>query len=195
MANREAMAQLFDRGPDGSRVVVCIDMLGEGFDLPYLKIAALHDNHKSLAVTLQFIGRFTRKGDPAKIGEATVVTNIADPEAERKLADLYAEGADWDRIIKRLSEERIAEEIRLQDVVYGLKGEGTLHDQLSLWNLRPALSAQFFRTKCDSWNPIAYQEILPKGAESWFSYSEEDEVLVAVICRADEVGWETIRTS
>jgi superfamily II DNA or RNA helicase len=189
LATKEAMDKLFDRGPDGSRIVVCVDMLGEGFDLPYLKIAALHDNHKSLAITLQFIGRFTRKGDPAKIGEATVVTNIADPEAERKLADLYAEGADWDRIIKRLSEERIAEELRLQDVVYGLKGEGTLHDQLSLWNLRPALSAQFFRTKCDAWTPLAYQEVLPKGAESWFSYSEEDEVLVAVICRADEVGW------
>jgi superfamily II DNA or RNA helicase len=189
IATKEAMEKLFDRGPDGSRIVVCVDMLGEGFDLPYLKIAALHDNHKSLAITLQFIGRFTRKGDPTKIGEATVVTNIADPEAERKLAALYAEGADWDRIIKRLSEERIAEELRLQDVVYGLKGEGTLHEQLSLWNLRPALSAQFFRTKCDAWNPVAYQEVLPKRAESWFSYSEEDETLVAVICRADEVSW------
>jgi len=189
IATKDAMAKLFDRGANGSRIVVCVDMLGEGFDLPYLKVAALHDNHKSLAITLQFIGRFTRKGDPDKIGEATVVTNIADPEAEKKLADLYAEGADWDRIIKRLSEERIDEELRLQDVVYGLKAEGTLHDQLSLWNLRPGLSAQFFRTKCETWNPVAYQEVLPKGAESWFSYSEEDGVLVAVICRADEVGW------
>lgn len=189
IATKNAMAKLFDRGANGSRIVVCVDMLGEGFDLPYLKVAALHDNHKSLAITLQFIGRFTRKGDPDKIGEATVVTNIADPEAEKKLADLYAEGADWDRIIKRLSEERIDEELRLQDVVYGLKAEGTLHDQLSLWNLRPGLSAQFFRTKCETWNPVAYQEVLPKGAESWFSYSEEDGVLVAVICRADEVGW------
>jgi superfamily II DNA or RNA helicase len=189
IATKDAMAKLFDRGANGSRIVVCVDMLGEGFDLPYLKVAALHDNHKSLAITLQFIGRFTRKGDPNKIGEATVVTNIADPEAEKKLADLYAEGADWDRIIKRLSEERIDEELRLQDVVYGLKAEGTLHDQLSLWNLRPGLSAQFFRTKCETWNPVAYQEVLPKGAESWFSYSEEDGVLVAVICRADEVGW------
>ncbi len=41
-----------------SRVIVCVDMLGEGFDLPQLKIAALHDIHKSLAVTIQFIGRF-----------------------------------------------------------------------------------------------------------------------------------------
>lgn len=189
IATKGVMAKLFDRGPDGSRIIVCVDMLGEGFDLPYLKVAALHDNHKSLAITLQFVGRFTRKGAPDKIGEATVVTNIADPEAEKKLADLYAEGADWDRIIKRLSEERIDEELRLQDVVYGLKTEGTLHDQLSLWNLRPGLSAQFFRTKCEAWNPTAYQEVLPKGAESWFSYSVEDGVLVAVICRADEVGW------
>src|SRR5262249_40236259 len=36
-----------------SRIVVCVDMLGEGFDLPQLKIAAIHDTHKSLAVLLQ----------------------------------------------------------------------------------------------------------------------------------------------
>src|SRR5690606_14676734 len=112
---------LFDRGAEGARIVICVDMLGEGFDLPHLKVAALHDTHKSLAVTLQFIGRFTRKGPADKIGEASVVANIADPDAEAKLADLYAEGADWDLLIKRLSEERIAQELRLQDVVLALK--------------------------------------------------------------------------
>lgn len=111
-ANQDALKQLLDRGPHGSRIVVCVDMLGEGFDLPNLKIAALHDNHKSLAITLQFIGRFTRSGDKGKIGDATAVTNIADPDAEARLADLYAEGADWDKLIRRLSEERIGRELR-----------------------------------------------------------------------------------
>jgi superfamily II DNA or RNA helicase len=166
LPNRESLASLLDRGAGGSRIVVCVDMLGEGFDLPNLKGAALHDTHKSLAVTLQFIGRFTRNGDPNKIGEATVVTNIADPEAERKLADLYAEGADWDRIIKRLSEERVAQEIRLQDVVYGLKGAGDLHEQLSLWNLRPALSAQFFKTECTKWKPLDLKQFCPRGPKA-----------------------------
>ena len=152
-------------------------------------MAALHDIHKSLAVTLQFIGRFTRKGDPAKIGEATVVTNIADPEAERKLSDLYAEGADWDRIIRRLSEERVKQELRLQDVVFGLKGAGDLHEQLSLWNLRPALSAQFFKTTCTRWNPVAYKSALPKGAESWYAFNQEENVIAAVVCRSAEVTW------
>src|SRR3546814_4344447 len=53
-----------------SRIIVCVDMLGEGFDLPELKIAALHDHHKSIAVTIQFVGRFTRQ-DPT-LGDATV---------------------------------------------------------------------------------------------------------------------------
>lgn len=94
MLNRASLNQLLDRGDDGARIIVCVDMLGEGFDLANLKIAALHDTHKSLAITLQFIGRFTRKGAVGEVGEATVVANIADQETERKLANLYAEGAD-----------------------------------------------------------------------------------------------------
>lgn len=43
-----------------SRIVIRVDMLGEGFDLPELKIAAFHDIRKSLPVTLQLAGRFIR---------------------------------------------------------------------------------------------------------------------------------------
>jgi superfamily II DNA or RNA helicase len=189
MANRVALDSLLDRGPDGARIVVCVDMLGEGFDLSNLKIAALHDTHKSLAVTLQFIGRFTRKGAIGKVGEASVVTNIADPEAEKKLSELYAEGAEWDHIIKRLSEERIDRELQLQDVVLGLKESGDLDAQLSLWNLRPALSAQFFRTTCSSWKPLHFISILPSGAEKWHAFNAQENVLVAVVRRFDGVSW------
>ena len=33
------------------RIIVCVNMLGEGYDLPQLKIAAIHDEKQSLAVT------------------------------------------------------------------------------------------------------------------------------------------------
>lgn len=186
--NREAVEALKDRNRTGSRIVVCVDMLGEGFDFPNLKIAALHDTHKSLAITLQFIGRFTRKG-PTNVGEATVVTNIADPEAEAKLAALYAEGADWDLLIRRLSEERIEEELQLQDVVTRLKEKGNLASQLSLWNLRPSISTQFYRTKCSNWLPLQYAEALPRGAESWYALDDKDNLLVAVVARSEGVRW------
>ena len=189
MVNRAALKSVLDRGPDGSRIVVCVDMLGEGFDLPNLKVAALHDTHKSLAITLQFIGRFTRKGAWGQIGEATVVANIADPTTESKLANLYAEGADWDLLIRRLSEDRIASELRQQEVIFGLKEAGDLASQLSLWNLRPALSAQFFRTTCTDWAPLEFRSVLPTNADSWFAHNEPENVLVAVVCRAAEVNW------
>ena len=47
------------------RIIVCVDMLGEGFDLPSLKIAGLHDVHKSEAVTFQFVGRLTLEEEGA----------------------------------------------------------------------------------------------------------------------------------
>lgn len=189
LANRSALQALIDRDGSGSFIIVCVDMLGEGFDLPNLKIAALHDTHKSLAITLQFIGRFTRTGAAGEIGEATVVTNIADPDAEAKLAELYAEGADWDQLIKRLSEERIDQELDLQEVVYALKEKGGLHAHLSLWNLKPALSGQFYRTKCEDWNPTAYRSVLPKKAETWFALSEDNGLLVAVVSMEKDVAW------
>ena len=188
-ANKTALESLLDRGPRGARIIVCVDMLGEGFDLSNLKVAALHDTHKSLAITLQFIGRFTRKGTEGKVGEASVVVNVAEPEAERKLSDLYAEGAEWDQIIKRLSEERIGQELHLQDVVLGLKESGDLDAQLSLWNLRPVLSAQFFRTTCTSWNPLNFISVLPAGADKWHAFNAQQNVLVAVVRRFDRVSW------
>lgn len=187
--NREALERLTNRGDGSPHIVVCVDMLGEGFDLPNLKVAALHDAHKSLAITLQFIGRFTRKGNWEQVGEATVVANIADPETEAKLEALYSEGADWDGLIRRLSEERIEEELRLQDVVHNLRERGDLHAHLSLWNLRPSLSTQIFRTRCADWRPQNYASVLSGDAESWYSISEDDAVLVAVVHRNTRVRW------
>jgi len=77
---RNALSALFSRE---SRIAICVNMLGEGFDLPSLKIAAIHDIHKSLAITLQFIGRFTRQ--KTELGDASVVVNIAEPEVENGL--------------------------------------------------------------------------------------------------------------
>ena len=189
LENRTALERISNRNEDTSHIVVCVDMLGEGYDLPNLKIAALHDCHKSLAITLQFIGRFTRKGNWNEIGEATVIANIADPETEEKLTDLYATGADWDRLIKRLSEDRIGEEVRLQEVVEGLRSNGSLHEQISLWNLKPGYSTQIFRTRCTEWRPLAYRNLLPKNAESWHALSEDSRLLVAVVCRPAKVKW------
>ena len=63
---RKTLARLTAGEIDG---IICVAMMGEGFDFPELKIAAIHSPHKSLAVTLQFIGRFARTTGE-KLGEA-----------------------------------------------------------------------------------------------------------------------------
>ena len=71
--------------------IVCVDMLGEGYDFPNLKVAAIHVPHKSLASTLQFIGRFART-NAKNIGKAKfIAVNNEELEIENNL--LYSKDA------------------------------------------------------------------------------------------------------
>lgn len=82
--------------------IVCVDMLGEGYDFPNLKMAAIHVPHKSLASTLQFIGRFART-NAKNIGKAKfIAVNNEELEIENNL--LYSKDAVWQDIIIGMSE-------------------------------------------------------------------------------------------
>ncbi len=79
--------------------IVCVGMVGEGLDLPVLKIAVLHRSPRSLPFTLQFIGRVARFA-PAQIGDAHLV---ASPDEVRgEVRKLYREDADWRKLIPDL---------------------------------------------------------------------------------------------
>lgn len=172
-----------------SRIVICVDMLGEGYDLPNLKIAALHDQHKSLAITLQFIGRFTRSSSNTPIGDASAIANIADVDIQGGLQKLYAQDANWDLILKRLSEERINNEIKLQDVIDSLRGNGGLDKQISLWNLRPSCSAMLFKTECQEWGISSLENLNLRFAQTWHAISNEDKILIILGVRNTPVNW------
>lgn len=182
--NEIAIQAVFSRS---SRIIICVDMLGEGFDLPNLKVVAIHDGHKSLAVTLQFIGRFTRTA--SNVSDAAAVINLADPQTEKNLRRLYSDGANWDKLIRRLSEERIGREKNLQDIIESLKETGNLGDQISLWNLHPSFTAQIYRTTCDEWLPEKYEEVLSRGIEHWNAVSETKKLLVVLGLEEVPVKW------
>jgi superfamily II DNA or RNA helicase len=97
-----------------SKIVVTVNMLAEGFDLPSLKVAAIHDTFKSLAVTLQFAGRFPRVGD-GRIGEPTIVANTGEEDVSKALEGLYDEDANWDQLLSNRSFEKIAERLRFEE--------------------------------------------------------------------------------
>ena len=146
---RERRANLAALRRFESRIIVCVDMLGEGFDLPELKIAGLHDPHKSIAVTIQFVGRFTRQ-DP-RLGDATVIANTGVDDIDRSLAKLYAEDADWNALVEALSTAKIDRQVRRAEMFKGFVGD--LSD-IPLQTLEPKMNAVVYRTACDAWEPL-----------------------------------------
>jgi len=143
----DADARIADLRSGLSRVVICVDMLGEGFDLPQLKVAALHDSHRSLAILLQFIGRFTRvAGDD--IGTATVVANIGDLDVAHSLERLYSEDADWNSVLSELSSNAVREHSELIAFLQASTRLGEDDESkvaLSPQLLRPVFSTATFR--------------------------------------------------
>lgn len=144
------------------RICVCVNMLGEGFDLPELKVAAIHDLHKSLAVLLQFTGRFTRSAGDS-IGNATVVANIADPGVSGALERLYSEDADWNQLLSELSSEAARDHARLVQFLSDAKpivgDEDDRDASISRQLLRPTLSTLVF--EASKFTPKKFHEGLP----------------------------------
>lgn len=126
--------------------IICVDMLGEGFDFPNLKIAAIHSPKKSLANTLQFIGRFART-NAENIGEAKFFAIPNDIIIGKK--KLYEEGAIWNDIIKNLSEEKIEEEDEIKNVVDSFEKQlsPAARDNISFYNLNPYRHVKIYKSE------------------------------------------------
>lgn len=143
--NRRA---LVDRA---SRIVVCVNMLGEGFDLPALKVAAIHDpQKKSLAVTLQFIGRFTRVGGDT-LGEASAFVPLQVAGIDDRLRRLFGEDADWNQVIQDLTEHEVGLEKERSDFEMAF---GQLPREVALRSVHPKMSTLVYRsTGTIEWEP------------------------------------------
>lgn len=84
--------------------IVCVDMFGEGYDFPKLKVAALHTPHRSLVPTIQFIGRFARV-DKAT-GQATLIAPL--PRVLEAPSALLKEGVDLASMIDAAAQAEMA---------------------------------------------------------------------------------------
>jgi superfamily II DNA or RNA helicase len=146
--NRDAaFAALADRS---CRIVICVDMLGEGFDLPQLKIAAVHDVKKSLGPMIQFIGRFCRTSASTPIGTASVYVARDPAMALSPLRDLLREDADWNLLLSDITERATdaAEQLsKFEQSFSGAPGD------VPVTLLEPKMSAIAHRSPSGQWHP------------------------------------------
>lgn len=174
---QKTIQQLRERRLDG---IICVNMLGEGFDFPNLKIAAIHVPHKSLAITLQFIGRFART-NALDIGNAKFLAspnNIALGKQQ-----LYQEGAIWDEMIVNLSEERIEHEDITKEVVSSFTQSEELanaeQEEFSLYNINPFFHVKIYRVPDFNLNGT----LAIRGHEIMYHFKSEENSSVVFITR------------
>ncbi len=178
---------ILDRLRNGDlRIIVCVNMLGEGFDLPRLKIAGLHDVHKSEAVTFQFIGRFTRR--KRGLGDATVIAKISLDDPNRLVNSLYKDDADWNQLLIRGSAVSVERERRREDLHNSLDD---VFESIPFDAIAPRLSTFVFKTRCPNWNPKALSKL--EGKYSMVVedpiVSEESRLVLMIMRQEDKLRW------
>ena len=162
-------------------------MLGEGFDFPRLKIAAIHAPHRSLAATLQFIGRFARTAGQ-NLGAATFLAVPDDIEIERRR--LFEAGAAWQELVENLNAEQIEREANIRDVLETFDPEeqpAADLAELSLHSLEPYHHVKIYRGR----PPIDLHADLaiPGSDVVYHSVSEARDAAVWITRERSAVRW------
>lgn len=173
---KKIIEQLRNKELDG---VVCVNMLGEGFNLPQLKVAAIHTPHKSLEVTLQFIGRFART-NAANIGEAKFLAVPSEMEIEGE--KLFHEGTVWQEAIIGLSHFRLQEEQETREMLQRFSqpvvSEEDIAD-MSLFSLNPRQHVKVYHVRGDV-DVMKEIELKPPFEVVYRNPSDEVSALVMV---------------
>ena len=161
--------------------IICVDMFGEGVDFPNLKLAALHAPHKSLAVTLQFIGRFARTNADG-IGTAKFIAVPMEIDAE--VRELYKNGASWEDLVANLADARVEEEEEVREGLSSFETEHTTDTDevdLTIDSLNPYFHVKVLQT--DREPDFQNNPFVPRGCELIFHAVSDDLSAAVIVCQ------------
>lgn len=171
-----------------TKVIVCVNMLGEGFDLPELKIAAFHNIRKSLPVTLQFAGRFTRTSRDTNLGNASFVANLADVVVQQELDNLYEEDADWNMLLANANDNRVENQEEYKQLLDGFRNG--VNSKIPVSSIYPKLSAVVYKSNSSTWHPDDFL----KGIRGYddldftsYDVNDAEKLVVAVYAKEQNV--------
>jgi hypothetical protein len=158
-----AQRDVLDRLAAGQvRAVGVVGMLGEGYDLPALRIAAYHDKHKSLPATIQLIGRLARVHADHPQPSVLVTARDIDvfPELRGIVRSLYDEDADWAEVLPGVIDDQIEREREERAFVAGF---GAAHGEILPDRLQPLQRSVVYEVADTTWRPSFDAGQLPNG--------------------------------
>jgi superfamily II DNA or RNA helicase len=180
----DALQAMRDRA---SRVIVCVDMLGEGFDLPTLKVGAFHDSHQSLSPMIQLIGRLARTASPVPIGKASVFIRQDPKQALSPLRFLLREDPDWDKVLSDVTERATERADEISEF------EASFPDNppdVPVGLLEPKMSARAFSATSTDWNPFAARDVYGESIlDDLISVNADNTIAWFVIQSVTDLRW------
>ena len=177
------------------RIIVCVNMLGEGFDLPEMKIAAIHDTRQSIPVTLQFVGRFTRVASKdALLGEASFVVNIANAPVKKELEEMYSQDADWNILLPEMNDQLTEEEIDFSNFISSFNGLSNAN--IAIQKINIPLSAVIYRTTSNELRPNDWKKLYPEDQYQYrFSTTSGDgKTLLIILGSVEAIEWGAVES-
>ena len=159
-----------------SKIIVCVDMLGEGFDLPTLKVVAFHDPRRSLSPMIQLVGRVARTASERRLGSASVFVMQEPRMILPPMRQLLREDADWNTVLSDITDRATA---RAEEVSEFDASFDAAPPDVPVKLLQPKMSAIAFRTSATEWDPLAAHDI----------YGERIKDDVVSVSRVEELAW------
>ena len=134
---------LRDVGAGDMQGFVAVGAMIEGFDFPRLKVAAYHQPHRSLAPTIQFLGRLSRAVPHGLRGELLAIPEQVEGETQ----ELYRADRDWADLMPDIVDAAHEEERRIRR--YAARGRISGPLDVSARALAPPRSARIYRLPDD----------------------------------------------
>ncbi len=179
------------------RAVGVVGMLGEGFDLPAIRLVAYHDKHRSVPATVQLIGRLARVDPEYPQPSMLITVSDADvfPELKGVLRELYDEDADWATVLPGILDEEIARERADREFSERFPAS---HTEIDASHLQPIKRAILYEVPAD-WTPPFLGDLLPGelevgapfggGVVAYAGADAETRMLVLVVRFIDRPKW------
>ena len=174
-AMRKTIRRVNDGELDG---FACVGSLVEGFDFPALKIAAYHRPHRSLAPTLQFIGRLARAGHGANAELLAVPDQVSGETRE-----LYEAEVAWHELLPGIVDAAVHEERRTREYIEHAVRDGPV--EIPPLAIAPPKSARIYRTH-DLQLDLDVELGTVQGAEVVSRFCDTSTNLVAFVTRRVE---------
>jgi superfamily II DNA or RNA helicase len=142
------------------RALAVVDMLGEGIDVPNLRIVVYHDKHKSFNATIQLIGRLARVHSEYPQDSIIVTARDHDvfPALQGVVRELYKEDADWVKVLPEIVDEQIVEARRDREFSAGFNNASAA---ISLEAIKPMARVTFYETQLPDYQPLFAEGEIP----------------------------------